>query len=65
MTRMRIEITHEKADADDRLAQLKASGFKATEAEPCEIVWVTDHNEATTVHADFSDKEIWVVVGRK
>lgn len=65
MTRMRIEITHNKGDADKRLEQLRASGFEATDAEPCEIAWVTDDNEDTVAYADPSDKEVWVIIGRK
>lgn len=64
--KMRIELTRSRNAAQTQAGVLLALGFKVTDPEACEVVWVNDPEDGPLVtYADPSDKEAWVVIGRK
>ena len=69
MAKIRIELAREASTAAAQMNVLKGLGYSVDGPHTCEIVWVSDASDPNAVplvtYTDTSDKEVFVVVGRK
>ena len=69
MKRMRIELARGKPAAILIAEVMTGLGYSVSPPEPSEIIWVSDASKPDDLplvtYTDPSDKEVWVVIGRR